>query len=136
MDGITMHLTVIDADGNELHARPGQVPPDAIGAIVEARTGFVAVPFTAKSAVIDGNLGPTRPSSSRRSTPQQITAGSGRAWSGGALQVAGNARQIVRFVRARAGHVPDQDIEMTRFAGGSSPSPPISPTALIALRFG
>jgi hypothetical protein len=58
MDGMMVSMTVVDAEGNELDAAPGETPPDMIGAVAETPTGwFVAVPATPETQVIDGNLG-------------------------------------------------------------------------------
>jgi hypothetical protein len=51
-------ITIIDADGNELEARPGEIPPGCIGAVLEGPSGsFVAVPAPEETIAIDGNLG-------------------------------------------------------------------------------
>jgi hypothetical protein len=55
---MNFEITVIDAEGDELHAPPGEVPPGCIGAVTKTPSGkFVAVPVTKETIAIDGNLG-------------------------------------------------------------------------------
>jgi hypothetical protein len=73
--GISVDMTLVDVDGNELDAKPGEVPPGCIGAVVKwpegslllegpggsihtvETGGFTAIPLTEDSQSIDGNLG-------------------------------------------------------------------------------